>query len=134
MAGQKTSALLYRRWCSQPTLALSQPAPRPTRGAARVPARPSQPRGYSRALGPQRLTSHSQSAAAPAPIRRRGPGPGRGSASCGRPSFLEPRESFLGDAVTKLPPPKASLSAREERRNPGCGLGPTAALEVTGQT
>lgn len=118
-----------------PALALSQPTPRPSRGASRIAACHSEPPGSLPSTRPtapdsaQPINRRAAALPAPAPIRRRRP---REVPACLRilrsPSGLELRE-FLRDAVT---PPQPSLSAREEHRDLGCGLWSTAALEVAG--
>lgn len=88
-----------------PALALSQPTPRPCRGAARIAACHSEPPGSHPSTRPtapdsaQPIISRAAALPAAAPIRRRRPWSGRCPCILRSSSRLELRE-FLRDAVT----------------------------------
>lgn len=115
MAGQKTSALLYRRWCSQ-----AYPGPQPARTQADPGSRPC-PCPCRSLTAPGLLACTRPTApdlAQPISSRARSnqearPRAGERLGILRSPSLLEPRESFLGDAVTNpphLPTPGLPLS------------------------
>lgn len=101
-----------------PTLALSQPTPRSTLGAARVAAHHSEPPGSHPSTRPtapdsaQPISSRAATLPESAPIRRRRLWFGRCPCILRSPSCLELRE-FLRDAVTTLHPRPPVLPLRQ---------------------
>lgn len=111
-----------------PTLALSQPTPRSTLGAARVAAHHSEPPGSHPSTRPtapdsaQPISSRAATLPVSAPIRRRRLWFGRCPCILRSPSCLELRE-FLRDAVTTLHPRPPSPPSPPGRNAETLGVG-----------
>lgn len=121
--------LLYHTRCSHSHLAIGQPAPSPARGAA-PNRRPSLTAPGSRASTRPTAPDRAQPISSRARPDPEAPPLARGMHAHLAVALLFESEGELPrDAVT---PRQAFLLAEEKRRYLGCGLGSTAALEVSG--